>query len=424
MVSRRAAYIAYPQAIPQKALIERPGTSPCTHSAVLPASSPTATCRSSARASTSRPSLGARLDPAGRESGPRLLRAVRGRVHPGRPRRAAADPQAQALHRRHPLPDGGRRVRRDRRREPQAGGSDRFRAGGPDCRLATRPAGITRSRFSRPAAEPGGLLRLAIPDYRLPADVVERDIANVTALGVQIATNTRGRETSTELQARRLRRDSDGDRRADLDQARLPGEDLDGVRRPAWSSSARSRGGRCPLRASAPSSLGGGNVARSRHGRRADRPAARRARSDRGVPARPRRDAGATWKRSRPPSRKVTRFQFQVVPVEVVGDEQGGGAGLRCIRDGARRPDTSGRRRPEPVPGASSIGCESVITAAGLDARGAGARRGCLATADDPTWSDLGRFRPRCPTSSLPATSCHGALDIAHAVGRGQRAAS
>ncbi len=29
MVSRRAAYIAFPQAIPQKALIDRPGTSPC-----------------------------------------------------------------------------------------------------------------------------------------------------------------------------------------------------------------------------------------------------------------------------------------------------------------------------------------------------------------------------------------------------------
>jgi heterodisulfide reductase subunit A-like polyferredoxin len=31
MVSRRAAYIPFPQAIPQKALVERPGTSPCTH---------------------------------------------------------------------------------------------------------------------------------------------------------------------------------------------------------------------------------------------------------------------------------------------------------------------------------------------------------------------------------------------------------
>ena len=40
------------------------------------------------------------------------------------------------------------------------------------------------------APEPGGVLRLAIPSYRLPAEVVERDIANVTALGVEIRTNT------------------------------------------------------------------------------------------------------------------------------------------------------------------------------------------------------------------------------------------
>ena len=30
MVSRRAAYIAFPQAVPKKAVIERAGTSPCT----------------------------------------------------------------------------------------------------------------------------------------------------------------------------------------------------------------------------------------------------------------------------------------------------------------------------------------------------------------------------------------------------------
>ena len=30
MVARRAAYIAFPQAVPKKAVIERAGTSPCT----------------------------------------------------------------------------------------------------------------------------------------------------------------------------------------------------------------------------------------------------------------------------------------------------------------------------------------------------------------------------------------------------------
>ena len=31
MVSRRAAYIAFPQAVPKKAVIERDGVSPCTY---------------------------------------------------------------------------------------------------------------------------------------------------------------------------------------------------------------------------------------------------------------------------------------------------------------------------------------------------------------------------------------------------------
>jgi len=36
--------------------------------------------------------------------------------------------------------------------------------------------------------EPGGMLRKAIPSYRLPKDVLERDIKNITALGVEIET--------------------------------------------------------------------------------------------------------------------------------------------------------------------------------------------------------------------------------------------
>ena len=61
---------------------------------------------------------------------------------------------------------------------------------GPDCRLEARAAGIP----GQDLRGGGGTRRHAAaghPDYRLPADVVERDIANVTALGVQIATDTR-----------------------------------------------------------------------------------------------------------------------------------------------------------------------------------------------------------------------------------------
>jgi heterodisulfide reductase subunit A len=38
-------------------------------------------------------------------------------------------------------------------------------------------------------AEPGGILRWGIPSYRLPKSVLTRDLANITALGVQIETN-------------------------------------------------------------------------------------------------------------------------------------------------------------------------------------------------------------------------------------------
>jgi len=37
----------------------------------------------------------------------------------------------------------------------------------------------------------GGMLRFGIPSYRLPKDVVDRDIKNVTALGVEIKTNNK-----------------------------------------------------------------------------------------------------------------------------------------------------------------------------------------------------------------------------------------
>ena len=55
MVSRRAAYIAFPQAVPKKAVIERAGVSPCTYNARR-ASRRTGTWRVCAAASTTRPS--------------------------------------------------------------------------------------------------------------------------------------------------------------------------------------------------------------------------------------------------------------------------------------------------------------------------------------------------------------------------------
>ena len=57
---------------------------------------------------------------------------------------------------------------------------------------------------------------------------------------------------------------------------------------------------------------------------------------------------------------------IQVAPVEVIGDDQGWVAGLRCLRMELGEPDASGRRRPIPVPGSEfTIPCDMVVVAIG-----------------------------------------------------------
>lgn len=65
--------------------------------------------------------------------------------------------------------------------------------------VGSGPAGLTAAYFLRSKGfrvtifekepKPGGMLRYAIPDYRLPKDVLDRDIKNITALGVEIQTH-------------------------------------------------------------------------------------------------------------------------------------------------------------------------------------------------------------------------------------------
>ena len=190
LVSRRAAYIAFPQAVPQKALIERAGTSPCSFACpagikahgyvslvrsgeyekafdlVLEATplvgSLGRACYAPCEAECTRGSL----------EGPLPIRRLK-RFVADRHYSLADPPPAE-------LPEqNGKRV----------------------AIVGSGPAGLTAAwllarkgygvKIFEAAPVPGGALRLAIPSYRLPAEVVERDVANVTDAGVEIATSTR-----------------------------------------------------------------------------------------------------------------------------------------------------------------------------------------------------------------------------------------
>ena len=60
------------------------------------------------------------------------------------------------------------------------------------------------------------------------------------------------------------------------------------------------------------------------------------------------------------------RFDLQVAPLEVLGDEAGWVRALRCIRMELGEPDASGRARPTPIAGSEfEIPCEMVVVAIG-----------------------------------------------------------
>jgi heterodisulfide reductase subunit A-like polyferredoxin len=190
MVSRRAAYIAFPQAVPKKAVIDRAGTSPCSYTcpAGIKSHGYTALVRSGKYEEAfnlvleSTPLVGtlgrACFAPCEEEC---TRGALDGPVPVRRLKRFIADRH----HRDHEHVD------------VTAGASNGKRV----AVIGSGPAGLTaawqlalrgyQAKIFEAAPVPGGMLSLTIPAYRLPSEVVEQDIRNVTDLGVEIATNTR-----------------------------------------------------------------------------------------------------------------------------------------------------------------------------------------------------------------------------------------
>lgn len=86
------------------------------------------------------------------------------------------------------------------RKHPEAPGVSKKAATGKKVAVVgSGPAGLTAAYFLalnghqvkifESAPEPGGMLKLTIPEYRLPKKVVDRDIKNITSLGVEIECN-------------------------------------------------------------------------------------------------------------------------------------------------------------------------------------------------------------------------------------------
>jgi heterodisulfide reductase subunit A-like polyferredoxin len=195
MVSRRAAYIAFPQAVPKKAVIDRAGISPCTHE-----------CPAGIKAH----GYVARVRSGEYEQAFDLVLEATPLVGSlGRACYAPCEEQCTRGELEGPLPI--RRLKRfiaDEHYGKQGADGAEVKAvekpepnGKKVAVVGSGPAGLTAAwqlarqgygvKIFESAQQAGGMLRLGIPAYRLPNDVIDDDVANVTDIGVEIQTGAR-----------------------------------------------------------------------------------------------------------------------------------------------------------------------------------------------------------------------------------------
>ena len=239
--------------------------------------------------------------------------------------------------------------------------------------IGSGPAGLTAAYFlaldgyqvtifeALPVA--GGMLRVGIPDYRLPPEVLDKEIRAITRLGVEIKFNTAlGRDVTVDglfadgYKAVYLGIGAHGSLKLNIQ-----GEDAEGVMTGVEFLRKVNLGELKDLKSARVAIVGGGDVAID---------AARSARRM-GV-----ENVSILYRRSREemPARanevndalaEGVEIKFLTAPQQVVVKD-GKAAGVQCIRMELGEPDASGRRRPVPVEGSEfTVDADIIIPAIG-----------------------------------------------------------
>lgn len=210
-------------------------------------------------------------------------------------------------------------------------------------------------------AHPGGMLRYGIPAYRLPREVIDKEVDMIKSAGVEIRYNTRvGRDVTLEG----LRKEYNAVLLAagawDAAKLDVPGEELAGVYHGATFMYHVNQGNPINLGGKKVVVVGGGftamDVSRSatRLGAAEVHIVYRRTRDE--IPVVPEEITEA--------EDEGVRFHYLVAPVEVVSDDGKTVSGIKMIRNELGEPDASGRRRPVPIAGSEFvIACDVVAPA-------------------------------------------------------------
>jgi len=361
MVARRAAYIPFPQAVPKKAVIEKPGSSPCSFT--CPAGIKAHGYVALARSGKFNEAFNLILDSTplvgslGRACyAPCEDRCTRGGLEGPVEIRRLKSYIAQRYYHAHPQP-AGPTVAGPKGRQVAVVGSG---PAGLTCafQLARKGYGV---KIFEAASRAGGMLGLAIPAYRLPRSVLDRDIMNVTALGVEIAVNTRV-DNIDALKAQGFDAVFLATGTPGSTGLGVAGENLDGVMGALEFLRRVNLGEKLNLQGKKVVVIGGGNVAMDSARAAVRLGAARVALHYR----RSREDMPAHGWEVEAAGREGVEFQYHSAPVKFKGRD-GKLNMVELIRMEPGAPDAGGRPGPVPVQGSEyEVAADLVITAVGL----------------------------------------------------------
>jgi NADH-quinone oxidoreductase subunit F len=208
--------------------------------------------------------------------------------------------------------------------------------------------------------EPGGMLRYALPEYRLPREVVRREVELISRLGVKFECNVR---VGTDITLN------------DLDNqynavflaigtwkeawVYLPGTELKGVvpALPFLESVAKDEPHKIGPKVAV---IGGGNAAID-----SARSALRMGADVTVIYRRERRDMPAIREETDAAEEEGVKFVFLATPHRIVGDENGAVKAIEVVKTRLGEFDSSGRRRPVPTEEILRFDCSTVVLAVG-----------------------------------------------------------
>ncbi|MBC8249369.1 MAG: FAD-dependent oxidoreductase, partial [Anaerolineales bacterium] len=208
----------------------------------------------------------------------------------------------------------------------------------------------------------GGMMRVGIPEYRLPRQVLDQEIADIEALGVEIKTGMRLGDNlpMSELDGYDAIFIAVG-----LQKSRklnVPGEDAEGVI-PGLEFLKRVNSGEEVRGGPRVAVIGGGNTAID-----AARSALRLGSEVTILYRRSRAEMPAIADEIEEALAEGVNIRYLTAPVELL-TEKGRVTGLKCVRMELGMPDESGRRRPLPIAGSEfTIKADTVIPAIAQEA--------------------------------------------------------